>query len=173
MRARQIPTTTLLASAFVAAVAVACEGATSERIDPAILPSGTTFRPVAEVLVDRCGSLDCHGSKYRNMHLFGYGSSRLDPAHQPDAPATTQDEVDRDFEAVVALEPELMRQVAIEGGRNPERLTFFRKARGAEAHKGGQRVVPGDAADVCIQSWLAGAVDADPCKAAVPRLQNP
>ena len=39
--------------------------------------------------------------------------------------------------------------------------------------KGGQRIVVGDDGDRCLQSWLAGAVDAESCKAAVPRLRDP
>jgi hypothetical protein len=129
--------------------------------------------PVAQVLADRCGSLDCHGSKYRNMRLYGFGGGRLDAMHRPDAPDTTQAEADRDYEAVVAVEPDLIRQVVAEAGRAPERLTFVRKGRGGEAHKGGQRLVPDDAADTCIQSWLKGAVDAKACRSAVPRLDEP
>jgi hypothetical protein len=146
---------------------------TSIRVEPSTAVRGPAFRPVAQVLVERCGSLDCHGSKYRNMHLFGFASSRLEPGTLPEAPDTTQAEADRDYEAVVSLEPELMRDVVLEGGAAPERLTFIRKGRGAEAHKGGQAIVPGDLADRCILSWLASAVDESTCKAAVPRLAQP
>jgi len=150
----------------------ACEGVDSEaRIDPSIgAPSGEDFRPVAQMLVDRCGSIDCHGSKYRNMRLVGFGSTRLDATHRPDAPETTAPEVDQNYEALLALEPDVVRQVLADRGANPERLTFIRKARHAESHKGGQRIAPGDDADACILSWLAGAVDAARCKTAVPRL---
>ena len=41
-------------------------------------------------------------------------------------------------------------------GEHPELLTFVRKARGTEAHKGGTLITPGDDQDVCITSWLAG-----------------
>src|SRR5262245_13345919 len=88
----------------------ACD-TTQGTIDPATAPSGPAFRPVAEVLLDRCGTIDCHGSKYRNMHLFGLGSSRLVLTDRPDTPATTQAEVDRDYESVVALEPDIIRDV--------------------------------------------------------------
>src|SRR5262245_61170920 len=80
-------------------------------IDPATPPSGPAFRPVAEVLLDRCGTIDCHGSKYRNMRLFGFGSARLVPTDRPDAPQTTDAEVESDYESVVALEPDIIRQV--------------------------------------------------------------
>jgi hypothetical protein len=157
---------------FAAALVVACNDSES-KIDPATALSGPAFRPVALVLIDRCGTLDCHGSKYRNMRLFGMGSGRLAPGDRPDAPGTTQDEVDRDYESVVALEPDVIRVVVAEGGREPERLTFIRKARNTEAHKGGQAIGPGDPADACITSWLKSAVDTASCLSAVPQLDGP
>jgi hypothetical protein len=140
------------------------------RLDATVLPKGEAFQPVAEVMVDRCGSLDCHGSKYRNMRLFGFGGARLDPADLPDSPGrTTPAESDRDYDTIVSVEPEILRDVAADHGQDPERLTFIRKGRNVEAHKGGQRLVPGEDADKCITSWLAGAVDANVCKAAVAK----
>lgn len=146
---------------------------TNETVDPAVALSGPTFFPVALVVNDRCGSLDCHGSKYRNMRLYGFGSERISPSYNPNSPETTQDEADLDYDAIVALEPDIMREVIADGGKDPERLTFVRKARGHEAHKGGRPIQEGDAADKCIISWLESAVDADGCKAAVPRLNAP
>jgi hypothetical protein len=97
------------------------------------------------------------------------GSERLDPRSLPDSPSdVTQAEIDADYDAVVAVEPEVLRQVVAEKGARPERLTLVRKGRGAEEHKGGRRVVPGDPADRCVLSWLASAVDADACAAAAP-----
>jgi hypothetical protein len=159
---------------LAAAMTLGCSGTNTEgRIDPGFAPSGAEFRPVAQVLLERCGSLDCHGSKYRNMRLYGYASQRLDWTHKPDAPDTTPEEVDQDYAAVVSLEPKVMVQVLSEGGFNPLRLTFFRKARGYEAHKGGTRILPGEPADRCIASWLAGTVDQAACRDAVPRLREP
>jgi hypothetical protein len=133
-------------------------------------PDRASFGPVAKVLVQRCGSVDCHGSYYRNMRLFGFGSERLDPSNVPDSPTDiTQAEIDADYDAVVGLEPEIMRQVVAEHGQRPERLTFVRKGRGQENHKGGQRIVPGDPADVCVLSWLASAVDNDACAGALTK----
>src|SRR5262249_42889760 len=131
-------------------------------------PDRASFGPVARVFVKRCGSLDCHGARYRNMRLYGYASGRLDPASLPDSPAdTTQQEIDADYDAVVGVEPELTRRVVADKGQNPSRLTVVRKARGEENHKGNQQIVPGDAADLCVLSWLAGAVDQDACKNAI------
>lgn len=175
-RARSVRSALILVwiAATASGAVVGCSyGESGARIDPGTAVSGPAFRPVAQVVLDRCGSLDCHGSKYRNMRLFGYGSARLDERHRPDAPDTTQEEADRVYEAIVALEPDILQEVVAEGGRAPERLTFVRKARGAEAHKGGQKVVAGDPADQCIASWLRGSVDEEGCKKAVPRLANP
>lgn len=152
---------------------LACTNTDEDRVDAQTAPRGAEFRPVAQVLVDRCASLDCHGSRYRNMHLFGFGSGRLDPEGRPDAPETTDAEVEANYQAVVSLEPAKLREVIAEGGKDPERLTFFRKGLELEAHKGGRRILPGDPADVCIRSWLASRTDAAACRAAVPRLAEP
>lgn len=152
---------------------VACSSPdANERVDPAVAPSGADFYPVSLVVVDRCGSIDCHGSKYRNMRLYGYGSSRLDPSHRPSTPETTQAEADSNYAAIAALEPDIFRQVVSEGGARSERLTFVRKGRGREDHKGNTLILPGDAADLCIQSWLQSKVDGARCRAAVPRLNE-
>jgi hypothetical protein len=168
---RSVGSTAGLAGIAAGVILLACD--TSDgTIDPATPPSGPAFRPVAEVLLDRCGTLDCHGSKYRNMRLFGLGSSRVVPTDRPDAPGTTQAEVDRDYESVVALEPDVIRQVVAEGGRDPERLMFLRKARGSEAHKGGEAIGPEDPADACLTSWLKSAIDTGKCVAALPPLRR-
>lgn len=142
----------------------------AERVNPvAGGPDRAQFAEVAPVLVNRCGSIDCHGSAYRNMRLYGYASARLDPAHTPDDPKTiTQAEIDADYDAVVALEPTLMAEVVASGGANAADLTLVRKARGAENHKGGRRIDPGDDADVCLISWLGGNVDVAACRRVVP-----
>ena len=163
----------LLLLPFLPIALMAACGVDEGRVNAETAPSGDQFRPVAQVLQDRCASLDCHGSKYRNMRLTGFGGARIDVNDRPDAPETTSAEVDQDYQAVVALEPDIMRQVIAEGGRDPERLTFFRKGQRKEAHKGGQRIIPGDQADVCVRSWLASNVDTAACKAAVPRLATP
>jgi hypothetical protein len=150
---------------------LACSDGAGGRTDAAVLPRGEAFQPVAEVMVERCGSLDCHGDRYRNMHLFGFGSARLavDDQTRPDSGNTTLAESERDYDAIVSVEPDLLRTVAAEHGREPERLTFIRKGRGVENHKGGVRLTPGEDADKCILSWLAGAVDANVCKTALAR----
>lgn len=155
----------------VGAAVVGCSSPdTNARVNPvASGPDRAQFAEVAPVLVNRCGSLDCHGSAYRNMRLYGYAGARLDPAHTPDNPRTiTQAEIDADYDAVVALEPTLMAEVVASGGAEAGNLTLVRKGRGAENHKGGRRIEPGDDADVCLVSWLGGNVDVAACRRIVP-----
>jgi hypothetical protein len=166
------------AAALLASVGVVSLGAcsapdASARVDP-IGPSVDQFAYVAPVLSRRCGSIDCHGSKFRNMRVYGYGGQRIEAmalpdggqrmGALPDAPAVvTAQEALATYESVIALEPEIMRDVVKSGGANPERLTFLRKGRGDEQHKGYRRLMPGDASDRCITSWLAGSVDTAAC----------
>jgi hypothetical protein len=129
----------------------------------------------------RCGSLECHGVAYRNLRLYGFEGARLpgnipvdggtrfiaDPI--PNAPGQSTDtEVAASYDAVVGLEPEITREVVAAKGAGSNRLTFVRKGRGDEAHKGLQRYCAGDSADRCIQSWLAGSVDVAACGRVVP-----
>jgi hypothetical protein len=142
------------------------------RIDPAVGQQGDDFFPVALMLVEKCGSIDCHGSKYRNFRLYGYGSQRLDFYGKPNSGETTAAEAIEDYNSLVALEPQLIQQVIREGGREPDRLTFMRKAREHEDHKGGKPITEGDNADICIQSWLQSQVRGDVCRLSVPRLNR-
>ncbi len=178
---------------------------TKARVD-AFGPDRTQFQLVHPVLQLRCGTLECHGTPYRNMRLYGWGGQRLggndvyidggfvaapdaaadaaatgatsSPSPTPDAlPETksgavaygTDAEINASYDSVVGLEPEIMRDVVNAKGKDSGRLTFVRKGRGDEAHKGLQRYCPGDSVDRCIQSWLAGAVDEGACFTAGPR----
>src|SRR5207253_842046 len=124
-----------------------------------------------------CGSLDCHGAKQRNFQTWGSESQRLastdyaggrdpnnvgggDGGTQTD---TTPAELDATYRSIVGLEPAVMSAVIESKGREPNMLTFVRKARGTESHKGGKLISPGDDQDKCIASWLKNAVDNDSC----------
>lgn len=144
---------------------VSCSTPEDGRTNAATLDA-KTFGPVSEVLVVRCGSLDCHGSRYRNYRLVGYGAGRLEPTTTPDGAKTTDAEIAYNYGSTVGVEPETMREVAAAKGAGADRLTLVRKARGEEAHKGDRRIVPGDAADRCLLSWLSGATDTTACAAA-------
>lgn len=134
---------------------------TGARVDP-IGPDRASFEPVTKMLVRRCGTLDCHGTPYRNLRLYGYGGLRLDPAFVPDRDLTVA-EVDANYDAVIGLEPSIMRDVVADKGAAPERLTLVRKARGTEEHKGKGVIAVGDDADRCLISWLGSATDVDAC----------
>lgn len=166
-RAWRLAAMTMLAASAGASVwAAGCSAPdTGARVDP-IGPDRAQFDFVAPVLARRCGSIDCHGSIYRNMRVFGYGGIRLDGGVTPESPArVTADEAQATYDAVVGLEPEIMRAVVQSGGAGPERLTFVRKGRGDEDHKGGRRITPGDDSDRCILTWLSNTVDTNACKA--------
>lgn len=139
----------------------------SATVDP-IGPDRAQFNLVAPVLVRRCGSIDCHGSSYRNMRIYGYGGLRLPAPGKIETPTTprsvTAEEAQASYDSVVGLEPELMRAVVQSGGQGVERLTFIRKGRGNEDHKGNKRFTP--EADLCVTSWLANDVDAAACRTA-------
>jgi hypothetical protein len=132
------------------------------------LPDTASFPPVGELLVVRCGSLDCHGTVGRNLRLYGSAGLRWSPTDRPLVPVCdTTDEVSQDYESVVDLEPEIMSAVVASGGANPQELTMVRKARGTEAHKGGTIWSEGDDSDTCVTSWLAGSTNAGACASGV------
>lgn len=120
------------------------------------------------MLIQACGTLDCHGTVGRNLRVYGDTGLRYSATDVPTTLIpTTTDEVAQDYDSVVGLEPELMSEVVASGGADPERLTFYRKALGLESHKGGAVVVAGDPRDVCITTWLQGRADAAACAAAL------
>ena len=162
----------------VAAVVLFCLGAagfvacSTPATDPRFVgpePERASFEPVADMLVRNCGTLDCHGTAFRNLRIYGNGGLRWDkdPTASDASPSllgkTTKLEYDEDYRSVIGLEPELTSKLFAERGASPERLTLVRKGRGQEAHKGGAVFPTGDPRDVCLTSWLAGAVDAAAC----------
>lgn len=154
---------------FAPLVAAACSvPVAGARGAPEALPDAATFPPVAALLDVRCGSLDCHGTRARNMRLFGSAGLRWSPADRPLSPTCdTGDEVDQDYESVVGLEPETMGRVVASGGADPDALTMMRKARGLESHKGGAIWATGDASDRCLTSWLSGQATQATCASAL------
>jgi hypothetical protein len=159
-----------LAPFAIAAIAVisACSSVDDNARIGVDAPDETQFPPVSDLMDHRCGSLDCHGQTSRNLQIYGCEGMRLDPNDVPGCrnaggKNTTQAEYDATYRSLVGLEPAVMSQVVQGGGAHPELLTFIRKARGWEAHKGGGLMFPGDEQDVCITSWLAGKTDDATC----------
>ncbi len=157
----------LLGGAVIATL-LACTSAPSDARFVATPPDAKSFPPVAAMLIQACGTLDCHGTVGRNLRLYGDTGLRLSLTDVPSTLIPTTDgEVAQNYASIVGLEPELLSAVVASGGMDPERLTFVRKARGMEAHKGGAVVAAGDARDVCITTWLKGHADASSCTAAL------
>jgi hypothetical protein len=127
------------------------------------------FGPVSNFLDHRCGSLDCHGQEGRNLRIWGCEGMRLEPGDVPQCSKplggsfTTPDEHLETYRSLVGLEPALMSAVVADHGANPDLLTFIRKARGEESHKGGTLITPGDPQDACLTSWLQGNTDTANC----------
>ncbi|HEX3772554.1 MAG TPA: hypothetical protein VHV30_16865 [Polyangiaceae bacterium] len=162
------------ALAFVVAIgvaAIACSAVSGDARVGIEAPNGSEdqFGIVGDYLDHRCGSLDCHGQAGRNLRVWGCEGMRLDPKALPicsvplGGASTTPDEHQATYRSLVGLEPTVMSQVVADHGQHPELLTFVRKARGLEAHKGGVLITPGDDQDECICSWLAGQTDTIAC----------
>ena len=158
-----------LGGMIAATAAVVASGCSSPNPDVRVNPGALDragFAEVAPVLNRRCGSVDCHGTPRRNLRIYGYGGMRAAPTDTPDFPATTPDEIERDFQSIMALEPEAMAKFIAEGRHDPRDLTFYMKPRNAQSHKGGERIVAGDNADLCILTWLTATVHVSSCRAA-------
>jgi hypothetical protein len=147
----------------------ACSPPASDARFSGLLPDRASFPEVAQVLVRYCGTLDCHGSRARNLRLYGSEGLRWASSDRPQTPTcSSDDEFTQDYASIVGLEPELLSAVVADHGTSPERLSLIRKARGQEAHKGGTPIHEGDAADRCLVSWLADRTDLDACLSALP-----
>jgi ABC-type amino acid transport substrate-binding protein len=161
------PIAALVAVAAIA-LGLACSSPAPNARTVETTPDVASFPAVGAMLIQACGTLDCHGTVGRNLRLYGDTGLRLSLTDVPSTLIVTTDaEIAQDYASVVGLEPEIMSQVVASGGANPERLTFVRKARGLEAHKGGAVIAAGDSRDRCITSWLQGHADAASCTAAL------
>jgi len=157
--------TRLFALAFAVCAAGCSTPPSDSRYVQTALPNRAEFPPVGQLLALRCGTLDCHGTTFRNLRIYGSAGMRLAATDSPFVPTCdTSNEDDQDYLSVVGLEPETMS--AVVNGGDPGMLTMVRKARGSEAHKGGQIWIVGDASDACLTSWLEGHADAAVCATA-------
>jgi hypothetical protein len=120
---------------------------------------------VSGVLGTGCGSLDCHGQVGRSLRIYSQAGLRLDADAFPnvDGGTATSPEIEANYQAVIALEPEILALVLRDHGDQPERLTLVRKGRGSESHKGGVAIAVGSTSDRCILSWLSSALDEAAC----------
>ncbi len=157
-----------LLSVSAAGVAVAsCVDAT--LVSNAPCPPFEDFQKVSPVLEQRCGTLDCHGNTARPLRLYGnVGLRAPDPDHANDPnyypggkTPTTENEQMQNWRSVCGLEPELMDQVINQTvlddtdlPATPDILTFVRKPRLSEKHKGGRIWDQGKPGDRCLTAWL-------------------
>ena len=146
----------------------------SDALGHLSVPSRADFPLVGDAMQLSCGTLDCHGQVGRNMRLYGRYGLRLDPTYDPLTQETSDAEYDASYASIVGLEPEAMSSV-VQHQAGPEALTMVRKARGVEAHKGGQLDTAGDPLDNCMVDWLVGAFNAAACSAFInaPRPEPP
>jgi hypothetical protein len=153
----------VLVPGAAALFASACSDVSSGARIGVVGPDESQFPPVADLLEHRCGSLDCHGSAQRNFIVYGSTGLRLDPNDAglvSGGKRTTNTEYDATYRSLVGLEPQVMSYVVQHGANaDPDMLTFVRKARGLEDHKGGQLFQLGDAQDQCVADWLRGIND--------------
>ena len=122
---------------------------------------------VDEYLSRRCGTLDCHGQEGRAYRIYGRTGLRLyiqDAGLISGEQATTDQERQANYAAIIGLEPEMMNRVMAENGADPERLLFLRKPLKLERHKGGtvisgsDQVAGGDKGYQCLTAWLRAPV---------------
>ena len=152
-------------------ILAACSAAPADERTGIIAPDGSepVFGPVADYLAQRCGTGDCHGNENRPFRVWSCKGLRLlstdvvECTRSRGGRKTSPAEHAATYRSLVTLEPAVMTEVVAGRGAEPELLTFYRKARGIESHKGGQLVVAGDPQDVCITSWLAGATNTSAC----------
>jgi hypothetical protein len=164
-----------------ALLSIACSEAPADTRIGIFSPNGSeeAFGPVGDFLGHRCGSLDCHGSGDRNLRIWSCEGMRLAStdasicSRAKGGRRTTPEEHVATYRSLVGLEPVVMSTVVENGGADPELLTFVRKARGTEAHKGGALIVPGDAQDQCITTWLSGRTNLKACSDAFVQPKFP
>jgi hypothetical protein len=129
--------------------------------------AGTNVTPgsqagVSAVLEKRCGMLDCHGQVGRPLRIYGEFGLRFvedDASNQPGLGATTNTELEANYQSVIGLQPEIMTEV-VDQDLPPEALLLLRKPLQLERHKGGAVIFENDDAYNCITSWLASGGDA-------------
>jgi hypothetical protein len=157
----------LIACSITAIAAAACSTPEDGKI-AALGPSGPVAGQAWEVgdaVLRTCGTLECHGTKLRNLRVYGYGSLREDPATLPGTGATTDKEYQLTYRAIVGLEPEIMSAVTQEK-RGSSRLSLVRKGRGLDNHKGANRMPAGGPMERCLLSWLLSQTDSAACQEA-------
>lgn len=150
---------------------------------------------VTAVFELRCGSLDCHGRASRPLRIYSANGLRLaladttpppvtadagdgGEAGTPAAPTagsaipggadTTALEKRANYQSIVALEPEQMREVSKKDSTtSPTTLLLLGKPLGLQAHKGGTVFTQQSHEAACLIGWLTHKPSPTDCTAAV------
>lgn len=163
---------TLLAggAAVCAASLASCSGPSGSETVTVTFPDSIQFMSLVSPAVEiRCGTLDCHGSVYRNMRFFGKYGSRLSSKDVTGVQDTTPDEQQRNYDSIVSLEPDNLASIFAKHGQGFDKWMVVLKGTNAVFHKGAQRMMKGDATYTCLLSWVTGNADMNACAmAAMP-----
>ncbi len=128
------------------------------RFTAVVAPDFAIYRANIDLFLHkRCGTLDCHGQAGRGYRIYGYRGFRLysqDAGLISGQQATTDQEIQANFDAIISIEPEEMSRLIAENGENPNRLLFLRKPLNIERHKGGPSLAEDDEGYKCITAWL-------------------
>lgn len=145
-----------VASLTFAGLSTACLYGDTDYVDFKGPLAGDAFTPVSGVLERRCGTLDCHGSIYRPLRIYGQGGLRIPGAgNVSGGNPTTPDELTANYQAAISLEPEIM-QAVLAGDKFPDQLTLIRKPLLLEKHKGGPVFSKSSAGYTCLNDWVLG-----------------
>ena len=148
---------------LVAVLLVACSGP-KEGTFTIVAPPENTFAPVvSDALEVHCGTLDCHGSVYRNLRFFGHFGTRASPDEKTGIEPTSDEEYVRNYDSLIAIEPEALSTIMQKHGAGFDSWIVVTKGTNAEVHKGGQQMKKGDTTYTCLSSWILGAVQMDAC----------
>jgi hypothetical protein len=162
------------ACAGVASVAFfACSGPKDGQVFVGTFPSAETFQPVSAALEARCGTLDCHGSFYRNLRMFGMNGIRGTVNEVSGVHATTDEEVLLNYESLVSIQPEQFSNIVSHRGQGFDKWIVVTKGTGAEHHQGSSRFAKGDLTYTCLLSWVTGSVNMDACTESATSVMRP
>jgi hypothetical protein len=167
-----LPIASLLA--LSAGLFACASSASSDLRTTVVKPSLPVYETYVDpILTRRCGTLDCHGQPGRPFRLYGVAGLRIferattDEQARPVSGATlpaeaekaqAKKERERNYQAIIGLEPEELSRVVLRGGTTPETLLLFRKGGGLESHKGGAGGIGGVIRE-CIIAWLGTRSD--------------
>lgn len=155
------------AAAICAASLASCSGPSGSDTVSFMFPDSMQFTSlVSPALEIRCGTLDCHGSAYRNLRFYGKYGSRLSSKDATGLQDTTPDELQRNYDSLVSLEPENLASIFAKHGQGFDKWMVVLKGTNAVFHKGAQRMTKGDATYNCLLSWVTGAADMNACATA-------